>query len=32
MKDLKLNQHQIKLFMAMLMVTDHINHVPNLIP
>lgn len=32
MKDLKLNQHQIKLFMAMLMVTDHIDHVPNLIP
>lgn len=32
MKDLKLNQQQIKLFMAMLMVTDHIDHVPNLIP
>lgn len=29
---LRLNQFQIKMLMALLMVTDHLNHIPNLIP
>ena len=28
----KFNQYQIKILMALLMVTDHLNHVPGLIP
>ena len=28
----KFNQYQIKTLMALLMVTDHLNHVPGLIP
>ena len=31
MERIKFNQFQIKIFMALLMVTDHLNHVPGLI-
>lgn len=31
-KKLSLNQFQIKMFMALLMVLDHLDHMPNFIP
>ena len=31
MERIKFNQFQIKVFMALFMVTDHLNHVPGLI-